>query len=125
MQRQPFIEEYLHSSSLLDRSTMVKEKRQKLDKDSQRFIDWSMSYLDNDWKYFLLALTALVGFIKYITQDRSIIKARLAEKFYIGGIEHGSPSKYSWEQVEHEVTFERDDLLGWPLVGKYSHRIDK
>lgn len=93
----------------------------QLDKDSQAFIDWSMTYLESNWNYFMLSLSAIIGLIKYLIQDRRVIKNRLRKKFYIGGLEHGSPSKYTWEQIEHEVAFERDDLLGWPLVGKYSN----
>lgn len=91
----------------------------QLDPDSKQFIDWSMKYLSDELLYRHICREAVILFEQYLRQDREIIKKRLREKLTQGAIEHGSPLKYTQEEVFREVTKEHDDLLGWPLIWKH------
>jgi hypothetical protein len=87
--------------------------------DSREFIDWSMDYLADEDIYNEFIADCVSKFEAYLSRNPEDIKARLKEKFIIGGYEHGNPSKYTQEQVQKEVEMEYDDALGWPLVGKF------
>lgn len=92
----------------------------KLDPESKEFIDWSMDFLDNDQNWEMMKVSAIKGLENFLNQDRDYIKKLLSKKFYIGGLEHGKPGRYTKEQIQEELSLEHQDLLGWPLVGMFS-----
>lgn len=90
-----------------------------MDKDSQAFITWAMQYLDDPEQYKAFLKDRIEKFRNYIAQNPATLKRQLEKKFIKGGIEHGSPLKYTQAEIEKETELEYLDMLGWPLVGKF------
>lgn len=91
-----------------------------LDDDSKEFIEWSMNkWEDTEWRIEFLR-ECVHKFQNYISRDPNELKAALKQKFILGGYEHGSPAKYTKEQVDREVEFEYQDAIGWPFVYLYA-----
>lgn len=78
-----------------------------------------MEYLDDPETYHRFLKECIERFRNYVSQNPTSLKKHLAKKFTAGGIEHGSPLKYTQSHIIKETEKEYLDALGWPLVGLF------
>ncbi len=95
----------------------------ELNQESKDFIKWSTDYISNDLKYWTLVIKSTYSWLKFCFQDRATIKREIMDKLYKGGLEHGSPTKYTWDEVYREINLEHVDKFGWLLIGIYCEKL--
>jgi len=93
-----------------------------IDNDSLEFIAFAKELMDDKEFYNNFLLEGKRKFEKFISRDSEEIKSLLNAKLVRGSIEHGSPGKYTQEEVQKELDMEFLDIIGWSLVGLYCEK---
>ena len=98
----------------------------KLDPDSRAFVFWVDGLMSKWYIYYSILFITLCIFLWFIlTTRRHQFRLLLHDKLYIGGIEHGKPSKYSFDQIFSELQKEFLDIAGWFLVAVWGWKHGK
>lgn len=94
----------------------------ELDSESQEFINWTKSKLENPEFFNWLINTILEEtHIIYTKNNQDLLIRSILRKMRFGALEHGAPSK-DVKRIRREYLMEMLDLIGWKMMELYINR---
>lgn len=89
-----------------------------LDPESIKFIAWAKNQLSDDSIRREFIFQVCEKALNTLLADDGLVN-KLESKLTRGGQEHGTPNKYTPEDINHELMAEYLDIMGWTLVGMW------
>lgn len=90
-----------------------------MDKDSEEFIKWVEERLRDEEFFHEFKKECVRKLANYYSYPNSHLLSTLKAKLIVGAQEHGSPAKYTQEEIDRELRMEYIDILGWTLIGEW------